>query len=287
VRVVAHHLEVRQGEHVLDLLGRQPRLGGLAVLQAQPLGEAQQRLPGAAVAVDEHAGARVRDRVQPLEQGLHVGQVSHHVDQQHDVEGAAGPRQHRGIARVTLEELQRAAAVPLARSADRGRREVDADALRRFEGREQVARAAAQVEHAQPGGHPHPQDARQVVVVVAVAPPRACDALGVALVEMPDLVPDRVRAALGLHAFAHRRRDVNTAARERKPARRGRPAQAGCRRRPRTRSGAVTRSVRHSARRPLPHRCHVRTYGRLPVVRRLHQEHGNQFRKSKKGQQHK
>ena len=40
MRGVPHDLEVREGEHVLDLLGRQPRFRRLAVLEAQQLAEA-------------------------------------------------------------------------------------------------------------------------------------------------------------------------------------------------------------------------------------------------------
>ncbi len=106
LRVVADHLEVRQGEHVLDLLGRKPGLRWLAELHAGELGQLQERLPEAAVAVDEDPGAGVADCLQLLEHGLHVGEVGDDVDEEDHIEGTPGTGQDVTIGHVPLDEAE-------------------------------------------------------------------------------------------------------------------------------------------------------------------------------------
>ncbi len=192
VGVVADHLEVRQGEHVLDLLGREPGLGRLAVLHPEQLAETQERLPEAAVAVDEDTRARVADRLQRLEGGLDVGEVRDHVDEEDHVERPVRPGEHPGIGDVSFEEAQRVASVALAGGADGRARDVDPHAPRRLQRREEMAGATAEVENTLSLGHPDPQDARQVVVVVAVPPAGGLEPVLVALVEAAHLVQDGV-----------------------------------------------------------------------------------------------
>ena len=130
--------------------------------------------------------------MEPLEGRLHVREVGDDVHEQDHVERAAGGGEHRGVGEVALEEAQRRVRVASAGGVDRGRRDVDADAVRRLQAGEQVAGAAAEVEDAQALGHAHPQDPLEVRVVVGVPAPGALDLLVAALVEAPDLVEDRV-----------------------------------------------------------------------------------------------
>ena len=109
--VPAHDLEVGEAEHALDFLGGQPRLGRLPVLEAESLGEPQQRLPETAVAVDHHAGPRVAEGVEALERRLHVRKMGHHVDEQDDVEGSADRGEELPVGHVALEELETRATV--------------------------------------------------------------------------------------------------------------------------------------------------------------------------------
>jgi hypothetical protein len=173
------------------------------VLHPQQLGEPQERLPEAAVAVDQHARAGVADRLQRLERRLHVGEVGDHVDEEDRVEGPPGSREHLGVGDVALEEPEPPAAVALRRGADGGGRDVDAHPDRGPQGREEVAGAAAEVEHALSLRHAHPEHAGEVVVVVPVPPPRALDRLVVLLVEAADLVQDGVGRPRGERGVAH------------------------------------------------------------------------------------
>ena len=114
-----------------------------------------------------------------------------------DVERAARLREHGRVREVPLQEAQPLAAVALAGLAHGGRGDVDAHSLGGPEGGQQVPRPAPEVEHAQALGHADPQDAGQVVVVVAVPPPGALDPVVVRLVEAADLLEDRVRCGGG------------------------------------------------------------------------------------------
>ena len=96
---------------------------------------------------------------------------------------------------VAAQEAQPVTAVPLASGLDGVRGDVDPDAVRRLERCQQVAGAAADVEDPQPGRHPHSQDPGQIIVEIAVAPPRPQQPAVMALVELADLGEDRVVAA--------------------------------------------------------------------------------------------
>ncbi len=125
-----------------------------------------------------------------LERALDVGEARDHVDHEHDVEGAAQRFQHVRIGAVPLLEGEGGIGMGLARGGDRRAGEVDPHAPAGLEGGEQVAGAAADVEHALAGGDPRPQHPGQVLVEVPARARGAGDSLGMGLVEGADLLDD-------------------------------------------------------------------------------------------------
>ena len=148
--------------------------GGWRYLRPRISASAQQGLPEAAVAVDEDAGARVAERVEALQGALDVGEVGDHVHEQdrrrrgRPPGRAAGGRPRRPRRSAGSRPRWRRGPPP-----PRARR-------RRCRRRAKGSRAASRWPEPQPrsstrwpAGHARPQDPRQVVVEVAVAPPRA------------------------------------------------------------------------------------------------------------------
>ena len=122
-----------------------------------------------------------------VEEPPHVAHEGEDVDDQDHVEWPPGLGQGWDLARVALEEVQVGMAGPGRRHRLAG--EVDAHPERGGTGGEQVAHAAADLEHALAGGDAGLQDAGEVVVVVVPLLPRPCQLGMVGLVEVSDLVP--------------------------------------------------------------------------------------------------
>ena len=181
---------VGQLEHVPHFLGREPRLRRGPRLEAGHLRRPQGRLPDPAVAVDEEARARVAHRRDGFERALDVGQARDHVDHEHDVEGAAQAFQDLRIRAVPLLEGEGGLGMRPAGGRDRGAGQVHPHAPGGPEGGEQVAGAAADVEHALAGGDPRLQHPGQVLVEVPPGARSAGDSLGMGLVEGADLLDD-------------------------------------------------------------------------------------------------
>ena len=130
------------------------------------------------------------ERVEVLERALHVGQVGDDVDQQDGVERTADLGQQPGVGHVALQEGEVLPGVLPAGGRHRRRGDVDADAAGRVEGGQEVARAAAEVEHPLPFGDAGAQDPGQIVVVVVVPPAGRLDPLVMGLVEVPHLLEE-------------------------------------------------------------------------------------------------
>ena len=113
------------------------------------------------------------ERLEALEHPLHVGQVGHHVDEQDHVEGSARLAQEASVGPVAFEEVEVAAPVGGASPRHRLGGDVDAHAVRGLERGEEVAGAAADVEHALALGDAGPKHPLQVPVEIAMALPRA------------------------------------------------------------------------------------------------------------------
>ncbi len=106
--------------------------------------------------------------LKPGKQGLDVPDVVQQIRQHDDVVGPGRRNIGRQHVRVRLVKLEMGMA--LARRGDAHRREVDADADRRLQRREQIAVGASHFEHALPG---RDQKAIDVLEAPVVRPRRA------------------------------------------------------------------------------------------------------------------
>lgn len=193
VAFMADHLEIRQREHVLDLLGGQPGLGRLTEFESEHFRQPKERLPQPGVAEDQDPGAFVGNGMKPSERGLNVRQVRDHVGEQDDVEGPSCCGEDLGVSEVSFDERELRQRVTVPGSGYGARRDVDSDTLRRSERGQEVARSATEVEDSKPFRNPDPHDALEIVVVVRVPPSRLLDAFVPVLVERTDLLEERIR----------------------------------------------------------------------------------------------
>ena len=160
------------------------------MLEAPQLGQAEDRLPQAAVAVDEHPRPRVADAREGLESALDVGEVRDGVHHHDHVERSAELSQERRVRPVPFEEVEVLAHVCLSGGGDGARGKIHADAVGRGERRQEVPRSAADVQDSLARRDAPLDHAGEVVVEVASGAPRPLDPLVVRLVEPADLVDD-------------------------------------------------------------------------------------------------
>ena len=103
VGVAPNFLEVGESEHVRDLSGGSQPSGGCRVCEAGPLGEAKDRLPQTAVAVDEQPRSGMAHRLQAFAELSDVVEECHDVYEQGPM--SKGPRgaEDLGIRTVTFD----------------------------------------------------------------------------------------------------------------------------------------------------------------------------------------
>ena len=109
--------------------------------------------------------ARVGYRLQPLEHRLHVRQVVHQIGQE-DVIEFLGDGEFSRIGHLEIQFR-----MALAGQRDHRRAEVHAHAARRFDRRQQIAEAAAHLQHPQSRRHPEGIMLAQQLLVVAAGFP--------------------------------------------------------------------------------------------------------------------
>ena len=125
---------------------------GFAGFSRQPLGQRDHGPPEEAVRADEHACARVRVAGDGFEQPDQVVHVRHEVAEDDVVERLPE------VEVLTRACLQLELRMRRARCLDHLRAEVDADSARRLQRREQVAGAAADLEHRRARQDVEPRD---------------------------------------------------------------------------------------------------------------------------------
>ena len=149
--LVLDRFEVGERDQRAYVGGGEDVLRRLRHFQPDRLGQFQRRIPQVREIADDQPGLGHAQGVQALQHGLAVVERAERVDHHDDVERAGQGAHERRVLDVADQE--REIGMRGARLRDHARAEIRPDAERRFERGEQVAAAAAELEHAGTGGN--------------------------------------------------------------------------------------------------------------------------------------
>ena len=162
------HFPTGQIQQVGHIPGREPAFRRLGLALAQLFGRLEQGLPEPVVETHHQPGAGMAKGLQPLQHPLHVMEGVEGVGQQDHIEGLPfADRLRRDRFGVGADHAQLRVAGP-GRLGQLGI-QLNAHAMGWFEPRQQVAEAAADLQHPQPRRHQQLVQPLQVVVVGPVA----------------------------------------------------------------------------------------------------------------------
>ena len=173
------HLPAGQVEQVAHVVGSEPALRRLRLPLPQPLGGLQQRLPEPVVETHHQPRARVAEGLKPLKHPLYVLQGVEGVGQQDHVK-RLGLAQARGGDRFGVGGHDAELRMPLLGDGRQLRIQLHPHAMAGLQLGQQVAQAAADLQHPQAWGHQQLVQPLQIGVVGAVAPAEALLLLRVA-----------------------------------------------------------------------------------------------------------